>query len=420
MPSSTLTRSLAAAERVTILVFSHLCWDLSFRRPQQVMTRVGRYCDVLFVEEPKPDGGAARLDVRAVAPGVEVVTPRLEGSASGFAEVHLMPLGRLLDALLAERRIRAPLAWFYAPMALPLLKFVEPRGIVYDCMEDFAAWPDLPPDLRLHERRLLDLADVVLAAGPSLHAARKLRRPDAQCLPDAVDADHFARRSLDPEGADAVRARSLHAAISEPRLGYAGPIDQRLDLRLIDDLAARRPDWSMVMAGTVDGRLEQGLPRRDNIHWLGKPSYGLLPHVLRHWNLALMPFALTAATRALCPAEPLECLAAGLRIVTTPLPDVMSLFGPLVRLAEGVDGFEGAIDDLLVPSGARADAEPLARDRVALLDASSWDAMVDQVMAAIRPWLGGVLAELPDRRLDAVGLEEPHARGRRSLRARAR
>ena len=415
MPPFMPTRSPAGG-RVTILVLSHLRWDSGCQRPKQVMTRLGRYCDVLFVEGTFDDGGGCGLEVRPVAPGVEVVTPRLDDSSAGFAEARPMPLGGLLDALLTERRIRAPLAWFYTPMALTVLKFIEPRGIVYDCIEDLAALPHAPPGLRLLERRLIDLADVVMTAGPSLQAARAARRPDAHCLPVAVDADHFARRGLDMKCADGERARELHAAMAGPRLGYAGVIDERLDLQLIDDLAARRPDWSLVLAGPVAGPDAPRLPRRRNIHWLETPSYQLLPHLLRHWNLALMPFALTAATRCLNPAETLEYLAADLPVVSTPVPDVMTLYGPLVRLAAGVDGLEEAIDDLLATAGSRAADEPLAHARIALLDAASWETMADQVIAAIRPWLGEVLAQLPDRRLDAVGLEEPRVSGRRSPR----
>ena len=416
MPSMQ-TRTFAAHERVTILVLSHQRWNLDARRPQQVMTRVARYCDVIFVEEPVQARGESRLDTRTVAPGVEVLTPRFDDPTAGYADVHLSPLGRLLESLLGERRIRAPLAWFYTPAALPILKFIEPRGIVYDCIEDLAALSSAPRGLRLQERRLVDLADVVITAGPALQTARKCRRPDAHYLPNAVDADHFARSTLDPQSREATLAREVHAAIAGPRLGCAGRIDERVDLQLIDDLAARRPDWSFVMTGPVNAPDVRSLPHRPNIFWLDTPSYELLPHLLRHWNIAMMPLARTAATRCLAPCETLEYLAADLPVVSTFVPDVVALHGPFIRLAEGADDFERVITDMLLTRGRCKQEEPLTRERIALLDASSWEEMVSRLMAAIRPWLGGVLAELPDRRLDAIGLEEPDPRARRSLRS---
>ena len=34
-----------------------------------------------------------------------------------------------------------------------------------------------------------------------------------------------------------------------PRLGYAGVIDERIDLPLLDEIAAMRPEWQIVMIG---------------------------------------------------------------------------------------------------------------------------------------------------------------------------
>ncbi|MBW8779624.1 MAG: amine oxidase, partial [Burkholderiales bacterium] len=140
-----LRPATARTERPTILVFSHLRWSFVFQRPQHVLSRLAAQCDILFVEEPVCDATAPRLSVAAVAPGVEVVTPHLGDPAPGFADVHFQPLGRMLDELLAQRRVSSPLVWFYTPMALPILKYLEPCGIVYDCMDDLASFRFAPP-----------------------------------------------------------------------------------------------------------------------------------------------------------------------------------------------------------------------------------------------------------------------------------
>ncbi|MET0384026.1 MAG: glycosyltransferase family 1 protein [Burkholderiaceae bacterium] len=388
-------------------MLSHLRWGFVFQRPQHILTRLARRHDVLFVEEPVFEADAPRLDIEAVSPGVEVVTPRLADPAPGFAEAHFAPLGKMLGALLAERRIHQPLVWFYTPMALPLLKWVEPRGIVYDCMDDLASFRFAPPELLAREGQLLEVADVVLTGGPSLQLARKPRRPDARCLPSAVDVHHFDRSGLDQRSAEARQASRLHAGLPAPRLGYMGVIDERIDLELLDGLAARRPDWSLVMVGPVAKIDPASLPRRSNLHWVGMASYSLLPHLLPHWDAALMPFALNEATRFISPTKTLEYLAGGLEIVSTAVPDVVSLYGHVVRIAQGVDGFETAIEEALAPPPAGR--EHAGRARQALLEASTWDALVAQVLAAIGPWLGEAAATAPGRHGDAPGLDEPHA-----------
>ena len=404
------------ADRTTILVFSHLRWGFVFQRPQHVLTRLARHCDIVFVEEPVFDAEGPRLDVAHVWPGVEVVTPRLPDASPGFSDVHLAPLGRLLDALLSARRVRWPLVWFYTPMALPILKYIEPRGVVYDCMDDLASFRFAPPGLLAREGRLLDIADVVLTGGPSLQAARQARRPDAHCLPSAVDVEHFASPGS-AKDAEAVAAKAFHADVPGPRLGYMGVIDERIDLELVDALAARRPEWSIVMVGPVVKIDPASLPRRANIHWFGMAAYSMLPRLLSHWHIALMPFALNEATRFISPTKTLEYLASGLPVVSTAVPDVVSLYGHVVQVAQGVAGFEAAIDALL---GARGPVPGHAdHARLSLLDASTWDAMVERALDAIRPWLGETVADAPDQRLDAIGFEEPLGAGARGTRTSA-
>ena len=64
-----------------------------------------------------------------------------------------------------------------------------------------------------------------------------------------------------------------------PRLGFAGVIDERMDLQLLDELASKRPDWQLVMIGPIVKISPDKLPRRSNIHWLGMRSYLELPSI---------------------------------------------------------------------------------------------------------------------------------------------
>ncbi|HCH40994.1 MAG TPA: glycosyl transferase, partial [Enterobacter sp.] len=71
-----------------------------------------------------------------------------------------------------------PVVWFYTPMALPLLKVFAPAVVVYDCMDELAAFEKAPRQLLQRESALLTRADIVFTGGPSLYAARKGRHPN--------------------------------------------------------------------------------------------------------------------------------------------------------------------------------------------------------------------------------------------------
>ncbi len=127
--------------------------------------------------------------------------------------------------------------------------------------------------------------------------------------------------------------------IARPRLGYFGLIDERIDLDLIDALAAARPAWQVVMVGPLVRIDRRSVPRRANLHWLGRQTYQRLPHLLAQWDVALMPFVVNDATRFVNPSKALEYMAGEKPVVSTPLPDVVSLYGDMVRIARGAHEF---------------------------------------------------------------------------------
>jgi glycosyltransferase involved in cell wall biosynthesis len=275
-------------------------------------------------------------------------------------------------------------------MALPLLARLQPCAVVYDCMDEFSALDDAPRTLRERERALLAVADLVLTGGPSLYEAKRRLHPNVHCLPSAVDAALFAPDELDAACDAAVQARRLQVDVPQPRLGFFGVIDARIDLALVDAIAAARPDWQLVMVGPVAPSVAGMLPSRANIHWLGTQPYELLPHLMSGWDLCLMPFALNASTRYLSPTKTLEYIAGEQPVVSTAVPDVVALYGDLVRIAQGPQDFIGACAALLAET-------PWQRNRrtnrlIATVFRSSWAHNADYV-----------------HRLLAQALEEPPA-----------
>ena len=70
------------------------------------------------------------------------------------------------------------------------------------------------------------------------------------------------------------------------------------------------------------------------------------PEVMAKFHVALMPFACNEATRSISPTKTLEYLAAGLRVVSTSVPDVVNDYGHLVHLADDADTFAAEFESL--------------------------------------------------------------------------
>ena len=86
----------------TIVVFCHLRWDFVFQRPQQLLTRLAQYYNIILIEEPIHHEGAAALRKTQAAPNVTVCQPFTSVHAPGFHDVQLMVLKPLLAGLLPE------------------------------------------------------------------------------------------------------------------------------------------------------------------------------------------------------------------------------------------------------------------------------------------------------------------------------
>ncbi len=280
----------------------------------------------------------------AVHGGVSVMTPVLPRARAG-TDVSAC-LRNLLDDLVSADDHAQRIFWYYTPMALPFSRHIVPDLCVYDNMDELAAFRGAPPNLVRMEAELFRRADLVFTGGRSLYESKRRRHSSVHLFPSSVDAQHFAAaRCARPDPAD-------QRSIGRPRFGFFGVIDERMDVDLLAEVAALRPDWQFVMIGPVVKIDPTSLPRRDNIHWLGGKEYAALPDYFANWDVGLMPFAINEATRFISPTKTPEFLAAGLPVISTPIVDVVRPYGEkeLVRIA-AVPGEVAAHGDAILAEG---------------------------------------------------------------------
>jgi UDP-galactopyranose mutase len=346
-----------------VLCFSHLRWNFVYQRPNHLMIRCARDRRVLFIEEPMPDASDAWLERTAIAEQLQRVVPHVPAQLSESDENELV--ARMLAALCSELGIERPVHWLYTPMMLPISEALSRSVVVYDCMDELSSFRFAPPELKQREEKLMALADVMFTGGMALYECKRARHPNVHAMPSSVDAAFFARaREITDVPPD-------EAAIPRPRIGYAGVIDERMDLELIQRMARENPSWQLILIGPVVKIEEQALPRAANIHYLGPKRYDDLPHYLAGWDVAMLPFALNEATRFISPTKTPEYLAAGRSVVSTAIQDVVDPYEGLglVRIGRDHAGFIAHVQALL--SSNEPYLPPL---RDTFLAQNSWDA----------------------------------------------
>jgi len=366
---------------VDLVCFSHLRWDFVFQRPQHLLTRAAQSGRVFYWEEPLFEAVLSPLlRERAVSGGVIVVQPVLPHGTvlpHGMAEADAA-LRALLDAFVADKQLSDYVVWYYTPMALSFTEQMQPAAVVYDCMDELAAFRGAPPELLEREDALLQRADVVFVGGASLFESKQSRHGNIHLFPSSVDVPHFAKaREEQDEPED-------QSAIPHPRVGFYGVLDERLDMELLRAVAELRPEMQFVILGPIAKISDDDLPKRLNLHYLGRKSYDELPRYLAGWDAAMLPFARNDATRFISPTKTPEYLAAWRPVVSTRIRDVASPYGDagLVAIADNPDEFAQALDAAVSPPPAAWKAEV---DRMLARGSwnKTWNDMCRQIVAVM-------------------------------------
>jgi UDP-galactopyranose mutase len=328
------------------------------------MSRFARNRRVFFFEEAMFERAEPHIRQQTChKTGVHVITPVLpEGTKGPDANATLR---QLLNEVIGRNKVSKYLTWYYTPMAMEFTGTLDPSVVVYDCMDELSAFAGAPRSMLINEEALFRTADLVFTGGASLYESKRKQHGNVHLFPSSVDKEHFAQaRTALAEPAD-------QQSIPKPRIGYAGVIDERMDIELLRQVAAARPDWHFVFLGPVVKISPDLLPQAPNIHWLGMKPYADLPAYFSGWDIGFLPFALNEATRFISPTKTPEYLSAGLHVISTPIRDVVTPYGQLglVSIAGTADEFVAAAEKIFEGS-----SDPSWQSNVkTFLDRMSWD-----------------------------------------------
>jgi GT2 family glycosyltransferase/glycosyltransferase involved in cell wall biosynthesis len=361
-------------DRPDVVFFSIVPWGDRWQRPHQFAAQLARRGHrVVYVTPHFLVGGEPwrELAEDSVPEGVvlaELATQardtvhRIDDwSHDDLAHAH-HTFWRVVDAL----RLRCPILMVETPAWWPLISWIRERTdfpVVYDCLDEHTGWNQAgAATLRAWEESLASAADLVLGSAAALVERLSAFRDDVVLVPNGCDVDHFAP-AREPNGV-------LRPPLSGPIVGYYGAVSAGwFDTGLLLAVARSRPDWNMVVIGPVDSETQALLDGSQNILQLGEVPYAELPRYCADFDVGIIPFLVNDLTAATDPVKLYEYFAAGKPVVTTPLPELYPLQGPLL-VADTPSAFERAVDSFLREPGNGDRRRAIARE-------ASWSNRVD-------------------------------------------
>jgi glycosyltransferase involved in cell wall biosynthesis len=384
--------------RLLVVCLSTQPWnvDLPTNR-QQVMARIAEHGHrVLYVETGRfagrqvvdslsgSDGRSLRQLVTAEigAPGVRVTT------APTFAPWgHRYRLAARINAALTTWVVRRHLKgnadpvvlWLYDPCFAGCIGRIGEQFAVYDCVDDYAE--QVGEDRR--KRALVSSYDGIAASRSRLvfttakRLAERHRSNNAKThlVGNVGDFAHFA------PAADRSIADEEVASLRRPTIGFAGNfLARKVDFALVEAVASRRPDWTVLLIGPARDDTKASLDRLvtlKNVRWLGPRAYGDLPRFIAAFDVAMIPYLRNQYTRSCFPLKTFEYLAAGKPVVASGLPELDGM-KPHVVLAEDEEAFITAIETALTQ---RSQSD--VADRQELAARNTWETRTRRLLALV-------------------------------------
>jgi glycosyltransferase involved in cell wall biosynthesis len=333
-------------------------WDADPTSKHQVMRVLARENQVLWVESiglrrPGASTGDAsrilkkiRKCVRGpvcVAPNLHVVTPLVIPfhDVKGVPTFNAWFLAHYIRRQARRLGMKDFQLWTFLPTTAPLIRYLKPQKVIYYCVDEWSAFSFLNGQLMEQmEKALIKQSDVVITSAEKLYASKHHLHPKTYFVPHGVDSEHFGKACLP----GTVVPKELEG-LPSPIIGFWGLIHEWIDIDLIYHIASQRPQWSFVLIGKT-GIDCSSLKKLSNIHLLGVRSYDTLPAFAKGFSIGIMPFKINRLTENVNPIKLREYLAAGLSVVSTPLPEARA-YAQVVRFGATAAEFLTALDESL-------------------------------------------------------------------------
>lgn len=363
---------------MNIICFSDICWDFIWQRHQQLLTRFPASWNILFIEpislwrilkDPK------NIIPRKINNIVIFSVPRLSffENKKLLRNINDFVSLLLIKAMICRSKINKPVLLFYEPRYSSLIGHFGEKLILYEFIDNRLGFTEVPGWMRYYIELLIKKADIVTASSNNLYeTAQSSGAKNIFLVKNAADIDHFKKKNYN------IPDDIKH--LKKPLIGYVGALYEWFDFELIEKMAIKFFECSILLIGPVHpeqmNKIE-ALKKYENICFAGKKPYDDLPKYINQFDIAIIPFKINNLTNYVNPVKLYEYLAADKPVVSTALPDIFE-YKDVVYIADKHEEFLQYIE-IALKNNQKGNYTDIIRN-------NTWDKRAEQMIDLIQKY----------------------------------
>lgn len=226
--------------------------------------------------------------------------------------------------------------FLWNPLSTAVIGKFGEKLLVFDAIDNWLVHPELnyaKEEIEQGYQKIRKETDLIFTVSESLKSFfEDNRTTNVHCISNGANIDYFQTQK------DGDVPKDIRNII-KPIVGYAGKIQDRIDIDLMKFLAQNLPDINFVFIGQIINRKTiKSLLRYRNVHYLGDKHYSLLSKYLLSFDVCIIPHKVSTLTASMDPLKLYEYLAAGKPVVTTNIAGV-KVFNDIITIAKTKEEF---------------------------------------------------------------------------------
>ena len=325
------------------VVWGVIDWHFRHQRPQQLalaLTGTGRrvfYVSPNLVGDERAGFKVEALDASGLLFQIKLFVKGAPAIYSaGPTPEMVSQLRASIGEVLQWADCRQLVSMVQHPFWCDVASALPDSQLVYDCMDHHEGFGNVGATLVQLEKELFRKSDLTVTTSAWLDRSVAGLTQNRALIRNAAEYGFFSRTPesvyRDPKG------RRI--------IGYFGAIAEWFDLDLVEAVAKRHPECSVLLIGADSVNAKSRLGKLPNVTFIGEVLYSKLPHYLYSFDVCLLPFKVVPLTMATNPVKAYEYLSSGKPVVSVDLPE-MTQFEGLLYVAADQAQYLAAVEQVL-------------------------------------------------------------------------